>query len=467
MSGLRLYNTLTRSKEAFEPREGRQVRVYSCGPTVYSQQHLGNLRTYLFADLLKRALHFNGYEIRHVINITDVGHLTDDSDTGEDKMEMAAREEGASAWDIAERWTGVFKADLAKLNVQPPDVWCKATDHIAEQIEMVKILEQKGFTYRTDDGIYFDTSKDPHYGELARLQLDAQQAQTRIEGAGRKRNPVDFALWKLSPSDGPPRQMEWDSPWGRGFPGWHLECSAMSSKYLGHGFDVHTGGVDHIPVHHTNEIAQSEHTFEVRPWVRFWLHGAWLMSEQDKMSKSKGATLTLDQLEARGIAPLAYRYFIQNAHYRQQISFTDEAIERANIAYQRLVRHAEALREAQDSAGAEGLNDYRARFRAVINDDLNAPQAMALVWELVRGKELGGVETWTLLSEFDEVLGLGLREARIEAPEIDARVEALIRQREQARGERDFARADAIRDELSAQGIVLEDRADGTRWRRA
>jgi cysteinyl-tRNA synthetase len=470
MSSFWLYNTLTRRKERFEPLDGSPVRIYSCGPTVYSQQHLGNLRAYLFADLLKRGLVFNGHTVCHVINITDVGHLTDDADAGEDKMEVAARKQGVSAWDIADKWTRVFKRDLEALNVIAPDVWCRATDHIPEQIEMVKTLEEKGFSYRTGDGIYFDTSKDGNYGELARLDIEAQQAQERVEGSIEKRNPADFALWKFSPADseaGGHRQMEWESPWGRGFPGWHIECSAMSSKYLGDTFDIHTGGIDHIPVHHTNEIAQAENALGVRPWVRFWMHGAWLMFEAGKMAKSKGNIVTLEALEARGIHPLAFRYFVLGAHYRQQLSFTDEAIEGAQNAYLRLVRHAEELRAASDSAGADGLEVLRSRFREVINDDLNAPQALALVWEVVRTSDLGGVEKWTLLSEFDRVLGLGLAEARIEAPELDARIEALIREREEARARRDFARSDEIRSQLKAEGIVLEDSPDGTRWRRA
>jgi cysteinyl-tRNA synthetase len=349
-------------------------------------------------------------------------------------------------------------------------VWCKATDHIPDQVEMVQRLEEKGFTYRTEDGLYFDTAKDAHYGELAQLDVEAQQAQKRVEGTSQKRSPADFALWKLSPLDpsqGGRRQMEWDSPWGRGFPGWHLECSAMSSRYLGKTFDIHTGGVDHIPVHHTNEIAQSENALDVRPWVSFWMHGAWLMFEAGKMSKSTGATVTLDTIEARGIDPLAYRFFVLGAHYRQQMTFTDEAITRAQTAYTRLVRHAEELRAATDSDGVAELEGLRSRFRDVMCDDLNAPQAMALVWEVVRSNTLGGVEKWTLLSEFDEVLGLGLAEARIEAPELDARIEALIHERYEARLGRDFARADQIRDQLRAEGIVLEDGPGGTRWRRA
>ncbi len=267
MTQLRLYNTLTRTKEEFAPLESGAVRVYTCGPTVYSRQHIGNLRTYVFSDLLVRGLRLFGFEVKQVINITDVGHLTDDSDDGEDKMEQAAAASGETAWDVAERWTTIFREDLAKMNIGEPAIWCKATDHIAEQIEMIEKLEGKGFIYTTDDGVYFDTAKDPHYGELARLDIESQQSQDRIEGASQKRNRGDFALWKKSPEDGPRRQMEWDSPWGRGFPGWHIECSAMSTKYLGEQFDIHTGGVDHVPIHHPNEIAQSENALGVRPWV--------------------------------------------------------------------------------------------------------------------------------------------------------------------------------------------------------
>jgi cysteinyl-tRNA synthetase len=467
MSELDLYNTLTRTKSRFESLEPGRVRVYSCGPTVYSRQHLGNMRAYLFADLLRRSLESAGYEVRHVINITDVGHLTDDADQGDDKMEKAARDQGLSASAIAEKWTQLFKRDLEKLNVEPPAVWCKATDHITEQIEMIQKLEEKGFTYRTSDGVYFDTSKDPSYGELARLDVGAQRSGERIAQVGEKRNPADFALWKLSSPDGPRRQMEWESPWGTGFPGWHIECSAMSSKYLGVPFDIHTGGIDHVPVHHPNEIAQSESVFEVRPWVRWWMHGEWLMFEGEKLSKSTGGVLSLDDLEEAGIQPLAFRYFFLSAHYRQQQSYSDAAIQGASASYQRLVRHAIELRGATDSRGVEAADGFRARFRAAIADDLNAPQALAVLWEVLRSPELGGMEKWALVREFDRVLGLGLEEARLEVPDLDARVESLIRERVEARAAKNFARADEIRAELLAEGIVLEDGPEGTSWRRA
>ena len=467
MSELRLYNTLTRRKEAFALREPGPVRVYSCGPTVYGHAHLGNMRPYLFADLLKKTLRYFGYEVQHIMNITDVGHLVSDADEGEDKIEMSARREGVSAWDVAQKWTDVFKADLVRLGVEEPDIWCKATDHIAEQIEMIERLEEGGFTYRTSDGIYFDTSRDTHYGELARLNLEQQQTQERIEGTTDKRQPSDFALWKLSPEEGPRRQMEWDSPWGRGFPGWHIECSAMSSHYLGESFDIHTGGVDHIPVHHTNEIAQSEGAYGKRPWVKVWMHSAWMVFEKAKMSKSKGTTVTLDHLIERGIEPGAYRFFHLNAHYRQQTSYSEEAIEGSRVAYRRLVRHARELRAGSDSRGADLVEGFRARYRAALADDLNAPQALAVTWDVVRSDSLGSLEKWQLLYEFDSVLGLRLEGAAAVDVEMDARIDALVRERDDARASKDWARADELRDQLSGEGIALEDSREGTRWQRA
>ncbi len=467
MSQLRLYNTMTRSKQAFTPLLPPTVRVYACGPTVYSRQHLGNLRTYVFVDLLARSLRFFGYDVRLVINVTDVGHLQSDADTGDDKMEKAAREAKQSAREIAERWLRVFREDLAKLAFHEPDVWCKATDHIPEQIEMIRVLEQKGFTYRTSDGVYFDTSKDPHYGELARIDVAAQEATARIERASEKRNVADFALWKLSPKDGPRRQMEWESPWGRGFPGWHIECSAMSTKYLGQTFDIHTGGADHIAVHHTNEIAQSENALEVRPWVRFWMHAGWLMFDGEKISKSTGGSvLNLDEMVAKGFEPLVFRYFALGGHYRQQLTFSDDALRGAQASWRRLVGHAAELREQTSSAGTPLAEELRGKFRAALADDLNAPRALAVVWEAVRSEALGAREKYTLLCEWDEVLALGLAAARIEPAESDAEIDGLVRERDQARAVKNWKRADEVRAKLAALGISLADSPQGTRWRR-
>ncbi len=467
MRELRLYNTLARAKQRFEPIRDGEVGIYTCGPTVYGPQHIGNMRPQLFADLLKRALLAAGYRVRHVTNVTDVGHLTDDADAGEDKMEVGARKQGLSAREVAEKWARAFQVDIEKLGVLPPDVWCKASDHIAEQIELIEILERKGFTYRTSDGIYFDTSKDPHYGELARLDLGAQQAGERIERAGEKRNPADFALWKLSPQAGPRRQMEWPSPWGTGFPGWHIECSAMSSKYLGVPFDIHTGGVDHIPVHHTNEIAQSENAFEVRPWVRYWMHEEFLIFDGQKISKSTGGLWTLDDVVAMGTLPRAFRLFFLQAHYRQKQAVSEEAFRGAQAAYTRLVRHAEELRGATQRGGEGAAGALRERFFEAIGDDLNAPQALAVLWEAVRSTEIGPATKWELVRELDAVLGLGLESARVSGGELDAEIDARVREREAARKAKDFARADAIRAELAGRGILLEDSKQGVRWRRA
>ena len=427
MSRLVLHDTRTRAKRPFEPMEPGHARIYTCGPTVYAPQHLGNLRSQLFADLLKRALLAEGWRVTHVINVTDVGHLTDDADAGEDKLERAARQSGERAVEIAKRYTEQWLRDRERVGCLPPEVLCRATEHIAEQIDLARRLEEKGYTYRIADGLYFDTSKFPRYADFAGLDLAAQEAGARIGDVAGKRHPADFALWKFA-APGVRRQQEWDSPWGRGFPGWHLECSAMSVRYLGTRFDLHTGGVDHIAVHHTNEIAQSECAFDVHPWVAFWLHNEFLDFEGSKMAKSTGNVLLLDDLVARGIPPLAFRYFFLQAHYRQQQSFGDEAIEAAATGYDRLLAHAVAVRGAAGPVDAARIAPLRERFRDALRDDLNAPRALAVAWEVARSRELAAAERGALL--------------------------------------RDFAAADRIRDELAAEGIALEDTPSGPRWRR-
>jgi len=354
MSALTLYNTRTRQKERFEPSEAGHARVYSCGPTVYAAQHLGNLRAYLVADLLRRALLAEGLRVTHVINITDVGHLSSDADTGEDKLERAAAKTGRKASEIAAFYTEQWLRDRERLNCLPPEVLPKATEHIPEQIALAQTLERKGYTYRIADGLYFDTTKFPRYAEFARLDLEGQEAGARIADVPEKRHPADFALWKF-PAAGVRRQQEWDSPWGRGFPGWHLECSAMSVKYLGRTFDIHTGGVDHIRVHHTNEIAQSECAFDVHPWVRYWLHNEFYEFGGEKMAKSTGNVVLLEDLVERGFEPLAFRYFFLQGHYRQQQSFTLEAMEAAATGYRRLLAHAAEVRSEEGEANRDRI----------------------------------------------------------------------------------------------------------------
>ena len=468
MTGLVLYNTRTRRKETFAPIEPGHARVYSCGPTVYAPQHIGNLRAYLMADLLRRALEAEGLRVTHVINITDVGHLVSDADTGEDKLEKAAASSGRSAADIAAEYTSQWRRDCARVNCLEASVYCRATDHIAEQIALARTLEAKGYTYRIDDGLYFDVSKFPRYAEFAHLDLAGQEAGARIGDVAGKRHAADFALWKFA-ALGVKRQQEWDSPWGRGFPGWHLECSAMSTKYLGAPFDVHTGGVDHIAVHHTNEIAQSECALDVHPWVRFWLHNEFYDFGGEKMSKSKGNLLVLQDLVDRGLEPLAFRYFFLQGHYRQQQAFTLEAMEAAATGYRRLLGAAAEVRGAAGTPNEAAIAPYRARFREAVRDDLNAPRALAVAWEAARSPELGPADRRALLLGFDAFLGLDLATAtpRAAEAESDPRIDALVAEREQARKRRDFAAADRVRDALAAEGIVIEDTPAGPRWRRA
>ena len=468
MTGLLLYNTRSHCKERFEPLEPDHARVYSCGPTVYAPQHIGNLRPYLMADLLRRALEAEGLRVTHVINITDVGHLTDDADAGEDKIESAAARSGRTAVEIATLYTEQWRSDRRRVGCLEAHVYCKATDHIPEQIELAQRLEAKGYTYRIDDGLYFDTSKFPRYAEFARLDLAGQEAGARIGDVPGKRSAADFALWKL-PAPGVKRQQEWDSPWGRGFPGWHLECSAMSTKYLGAPFDIHTGGVDHIPVHHTNEIAQSECALDLHPWVRFWIHNEFYDLGGEKISKSKGQVLLLQDLVDRGFEPLAFRYFFLQGHYRQQQTFTIEAMEAAATGYRRLLGAAVEVREASGTPDPGTLEPYRARFREAVRDDLNAPRALAVAWEVARSAELDPAQRRALLLEFERFLGLGLAtELPLAAGrESDPRIDGLVAEREAARKRRDFAAADRVRDVLAGEGIVIEDTPAGPRWRRA
>ncbi len=449
---LTLYDNYTRSLRRFEPLRDGPVGLYTCGPTVYNYQHIGNFRTFLFEDLLKRVLEWNGYAVRHVMNITDVGHLTSDADTGEDKMVAGARRTGKSAWEIAALYTAAFLEDMRALNIEDPALYCRATDHIREQIDFIVDIEKKGYTYPTSDGIYFDTSKQPDYGFLARLDKAGLEAGKRVE-VGEKRHSTDFALWKFSPS-GEKRQMEWASPWGIGFPGWHIECSAMAQKYLGDFFDIHCGGEDHIPVHHTNEIAQTEARVGTR-LANFWMHGYFLLANAAKMAKSGGEFLRLKALTDRGYDPLAFRYLCLTAHYRSQLNFTWDALDAAATALDRLRMAVHALPD-----GGEADASYRARFTAELNDDLNLPRALALAWEVVRG-ELPPAARKATLSAFDRVLGLGLAGWQPQPEVVPESVRALAEARAAARAAKEWAEADRLRNELHATGWEMEDRADG------
>ncbi len=457
-TSLRLFDTYERTVREFEPIEPGTVKLYACGPTVYDYAHIGNLRTYLFEDVLRRVLELNGYRVEHVMNITDVGHLVSDADTGEDKMETGARRTGKSAWEIAELYTNAFRRDLALLNILEPTVWCRATDHIQEQIDFIRCIEAKGYTYRTSDGIYFDTARLADYGHLARLDVEGLKAGARVE-QGEKRHPTDFALWKFSPA-GAQRQMEWDSPWGVGFPGWHIECSAMSVKYLGTYFDIHCGGQDHIPVHHTNEIAQTEACHGTR-LANFWLHGYFLQVDDAKMAKSAGEFLRTETLVQRGYDPLAYRYLCLTAHYRSNLNFTWEALDAAAVALDRLRQtvHRWGLPSQPDEAVSE-------RFRAHVNDDLNTPRALAAVWDLARSDVEEGRKKATVLA-LDEVLGLRLAQWEPPRTEVPREVERLVSARETARGEKRWEDADALRDEVRALGFEIEDTPNGPRVRAA
>jgi len=447
---LEIYNTLTKKKEEFKPINKDEVRMYSCGPTVYWYQHIGNLRTYIFSDILKRILKFNNFNVNHVINVTDVGHLTSDQDSGEDKMEKAAIKEGKTAKEIAKYYFDLFVADLKKLNVIEPNVWSWATEHIQEQIALVKILEEKGYTYKTNDGIYFDTSKFPDYGKFANLDIEGLQEGKRI-GLGEKKNKTDFALWKFS-EENKKRQQEWDSPWGVGFPGWHIECSAMSSKYLGKQFDIHTGGIDHIPIHHTNEIAQSECAFGTKPWVKYWMHGAFLELKDGKMSKSEGKIWTITDLEKKGLSPLDYRYYCLLTHYRKRMIFSFEGIEAAKSAHERLKTICTEIKDD----GREN-EKYLEEFKQKIDDDLNMPEAIQILWKLIKDKNAKG--KYQTIKKMDEVFGLKL--LKKEEIKIPKEVQYLLEKRKIARENKDWNKSDELRDEIKEFGFEVKDTKEG------
>lgn len=450
---IHFYNTLTKEKNAFEPLQ-RVVSVYSCGPTVYDYVHIGNLRSFLMWDVLRRTLEYNDYEVKHVMNITDVGHLVSDGDTGEDKMTKGLRREGMeitreNMLTLARKYEEAFKHDLSSLNILTPSSFPRASEHIEEDIDIIKALEEKGFTYKTSDGLYFDTTKDLEYGKLVGgISENGSSAEhARIGVNKEKQNPRDFALWKFNDSLG------WDSPWGKGFPGWHIECSAMSEKHLGLPFDIHTGGVDHIAVHHTNEIAQTENARGTQ-MARVWLHNNFININDDKIAKSKGNTILLSDIEEKGFSPLSYRYLLLSGHYRTQMNFTWEALEAASNALNRLYDIVKSLPEPTV------INEeYQEKFLAALNDDLNTPQALAVVWDVIRDESIELEAKKATLLDFDRVLGLKLSgQIKVEVPE---EVQVLVDAREKARENKDFEKADAIRGEIEEHGYTVLDAESG------
>ena len=500
---VRFYNSLDRQVDVFKAMHEDHVRVYTCGPTVYNYAHLGNLRAYVFADTLRRTLQWKGLDVTHVINITDVGHLTSDADEGEDKVELAARSAHRSAYEITEKYTAAFLEDLRSLNVRPAAMYARATQNIQEMIEFVRALERRGFTYNLEDGVYFDTSKVPDYGRIGALDLDSQLAGARVAADPNKRQPWDFSLWRLSPPD-KARLMEWDSPWGRGFPGWHLECSVMSLKYLDGPFDIHTGGVDHRQVHHPNEIAQNQAYLGTSdPGANYWLHVEFLNMRDEKMSKSAGGFWRLSSLVDKGIHPLVYRLFLLQSHYRSQVELTMDALVAARMAFERILRRvhasineagaegrrmAELARQANFTTGGpfhylrdvyeDSLGEIAAtavrQFDEAVSSDLGTPKALAILSAVLSDPAVPPLDAVRVIGSFDLVLGLNLLSLKpadlvirpADAPLDNEEVEALVAERQDARARRDWKRADEVRDRLTEAGVLVQDgdSAETTTW---
>ncbi len=470
---LKLFNSLTRTLEPFTPVHEGEARVYTCGPTVYNYQHIGNMRAYVFADLLGRTLSWKGLKLTHVINITDVGHLTSDADAGDDKMEKAAASSGKSAWDIAKYYTDAYWKDIDRLNIRQPAKWSIATDHVGEMIEFAKGIADK-HCYELESGLYFDTSTVPDYGRLAGIQSD--DIEGRIETVEGKRHPQDFAIWRKTPV-GETRQMEWDSPWGKGAPGWHLECSQMSMKYLGETFDIHTGGIDHREIHHPNEIAQNQaHNCSEHSGANIWMHNNFLIDRAGKMSKSSGDFLRLQVLIDKGIHPLAYRLMCLQAHYRSELEFSWDNLVAVLTRFKRIVMGIERLKERLAASQDEKpphpkLTEIREQMNAAMNDDLNSCPVIPLLEDLLSLKKVDAAQRMDLLREMDLILGLHLEtltraDLRLRpksAAITEAEIEQKLDLRQQAKADKDFAAADAIRDELTAQGVELMD-GDPLRW---
>lgn len=463
---LTFYNTLTKKKEEFKPIKKGEVGMYSCGPTVYSYAHIGNLRTYIFMDILGKTIRKNGYTLKHVMNITDVGHLVSDGDDGEDKMQKASIRERKSPFEIADFYTKAFLQDIEKLNIKKPDIIAKATEHIPEMIAYVKQIVDNGYAYETSSGLYFDISKLPSYGMLSGKKLDGEKAGARISIDAEKKNPFDFAIWKKAPQN---HIMQWDSPWGKSYPGWHIECSAMSRKYLGEQFDIHTGGVDHIPIHHENEIAQSlGHNGKIP--ANYWIHAEFLLVDNGKMSKSLGNIYTISELEERGFDALDYRYFCLNSSYRSTLNFTFEGLKSAKKGLERLRNCVKVHSLSNDDVSDEEINEYRRKFLDAMNDDLDSPKALSIIWEVAR-KENKSKKYADLISEMDEIMSIDIsmkkileRENRKEESikqDFDDDIKKLISEREVARQRKEWEKADRIRMEIEQRGFKVKDTKEG------
>ena len=458
---LKLYNTLKRKKQTFKPLKDKKVGLYTCGPTVYWYAHIGNLRTYIFNDILKRVLEYNEYKVKHIMNITDVGHLTSDADIGEDKIELRAKKEKKTAWQIAEFYIKAFQKDIKALNIKSPDKWIKATDTIKEQIDLIKLLEKKGYTYQIEDGVYFNTSKIKDYGKLTGSKKRKLRPGARIKMVKGKKNPTDFALWKFAPK-GVKRQMEWKSPWGKGFPGWHTECVAINIKYLGIPFDIHTGAIDLIPTHHTNEIAQAEAGYN-KDLAKFWLHAEYLVLKQGKMAKSKGHIITINSLIKKEINPLAYRYLTLGTHYKSKLTFSWKSLESAQNALNNLYEKTiEINSKKRIIRSKQSLKSYYfKKFLEFINDDLNTPRALALMWDLIKDDKISDKEKHILLLEFDKIFGLNLN--KVKKPRIPEKIKKLVKEREKYRKEKNWKKADKSRKEIEKLGYKIEDTQKGVK----
>ena len=451
---LKLYNTLTKEKEIFKPINEKEVGIYTCGPTVYNYAHIGNMRAYMLMDLLRAVLKYNGYTLKHVMNITDVGHLVSDADEGEDKMAKSSREQKLSPEEIADKYTKIFLEDIEKLNIERPEVICKATEHIPEMIKYVEDIMKNGFAYETSKGIYFDVTKLKSYGELSGIDLEGQLAGARIEVDKEKKSPIDFALWIKAPEN---HIMKWESPWGLSYPGWHIECSAMSRRYLGELFDIHTGGVDHIPIHHENEIAQAKgacgHTLS-----NYWMHSEFLLIDGGKMSKSLGNVYKVADLIEKGLDPLAYRYLTFTSHYRNKLNFTWEGVSSSNVSLQRLRENFKLHKMGTENVEDSVVNKFEEEFHLAINDDLNMPLAMAIVWNVAK-YNVKSQKLAQLLLKLDTVLKLDLDKE--EKVEYSKDIEEILNQRKEARLNKDFAASDSLRDLLKEKGYIVKDTKDG------